>query len=119
MSGPTHRYTGTGLLRADGSVLETDAECTPTDAELSAFGDSFEPLPDAGDSGGDDEADNELLGEKDMTVSEAKAVLDDAGIAPDDYRALQKLAGDFEGVPGNAPQSELQVQLAEKLREQG
>lgn len=130
MTAPTHRYHGTGLRRADGSTVEPGETLTPTEAELRAFGDSFEELDrmveaEESDDDSDDDAEAEADGgerpspansDAEMTVADAQSILSDAGVDYDDYSALQDLAGEYDDVPGSGISTEeLQVRLAKKL----
>lgn len=54
----THRYTGTGLRRSNGENVEHGELTEPTDAELRAFGDLFEPV-DTPDENAEDGAEND------------------------------------------------------------
>lgn len=127
MTAPTHRYTGSGLVRADGEQLEPGDTCAPTEAELDAFGDSFTELTateteaqseseepdadaDADESAGDDGDESDSL-----TEGEARDLLDNAGFDPDDYTELSSAAADMPDVNGNLPADELRIALAEAL----
>lgn len=121
----THRYTGTGLSRANGPDLEPGDRCSPTDAELSAFGDVFEPLPDDdGSDDGDTDGSGSEAAEPDRSPSdglpalnEAKAILADAGVDYSDYNELQRLAVDeYTDVAGNLARPQLQRELAAAIR---
>lgn len=111
MTAPTHRVVGGVVERPDETLVPGD-ECVPLDAELSAFPDRFEELP--ADERGSDDSD-EAAGE--MTLAEARAVLDENGVDYENYRTLQQVAGDYDGVLANVPKTELQVELAKKLVE--
>ena len=108
MTDDTHRVVGGSVHRPD-ETLSVGDTCVPTDAELAAFPDRFETLDGAA---GDDE--DSVSFDQDG----ARAYLTDEGISPDDYRELQKLAGDVDGVSGNAPKEDMQIQLAEALARQ-
>lgn len=106
MANYTHRYTGTGLTRADGTALEPGDYCAPSDAELRSFGDSFEPLSD------DEAADAPDAPEPSIDDVLAEYVDD-----PTDYGQLQSLASDFEDVPGSGISlPEMRERLADAIR---
>lgn len=78
MSEPTHEWVGPGRHRRHGhggeDTLTPGDECAPTDAELAAFGDKFQPLDAAdGESEPDPLADIKHLSKK--TVGELEDIL--------------------------------------------
>lgn len=117
MTAPTHRVVG-GDVRRGNEYLEPGELCIPTEAELRAFPDRFEELdtrPEGYEDADSDESDEPDGAESESESIDAPSVLEDAGIDADDYRELQAAAGEYDGVDGNLPKTELQAELAKKL----
>jgi len=134
-----HEYTGSGLVRADGTVVQSGDVIEPTDAELESFGDTLRPVHGSAESGGESAenapedsngetsdgdgraTDGSHSGESDddshLSPAEARELLSAVMDDPDDYRELQSLAADYPDVPGSGiSAAELQTLLAEKIQ---
>lgn len=124
MSDGTHHVVGKAHYRA-GEAFAVGDRLTPTEAELSAFPERFEPAEDIDDNddesaGGDsaevfvDEASAAEGSDEDAIDAVLAAYVDD----PQDYNALRSLASDVEGVPGQGlSKDELRQRLADALGE--
>jgi len=119
------------------TVFEEGDELTPTEAELDAFGDKFEPIEDAGqrpaasspdetsDTGGDDpaEADAEPAAEAGEAEEDnaAPAETEDGDpltverIEAADYPELRTMAAGFEGINGNWGADRLKAELRDRI----
>lgn len=122
MSDDTHRVVGKDHYRAGDTFAVGDC-ITPTEAELDAFPERFEPTDDADDTdesteGNSDQASpaSESGGASDG--DDVDAILGEYVEDPDDYNELRSLASDVDGVPGQGlAKDELRQQLADALGE--
>lgn len=110
---PTHRYVGPKpLRRAAGPDYHPGDRCSPSDAEVSAFSDSFEEIEVVSEADVEAEVEEEAAGLVDEIERE---VLEENGIDPDDYSAMRSEASEFDDVNGRAPKDELRSALADAL----
>lgn len=119
MSNPLHRFVGTVLSRSDGEHFTAGDTLHPTDAELRAFGDLLEPVPDAesdaqsdttpietqdtdgtedAESGGESGEDGALpFDPTTMTVTEVRTAMSERGNSLDDETLVALVAREKEG----------------------
>lgn len=127
----THRVVYAAHTRtneaARKSVYEVGDPITPTEAELAAFPDRFEPIDDGAvedaeatdatdDAQGEDsEAEAEDTDEDADTESADEGGLTRAAVEDADYNTLRKMAREFDDVNGNWGQDRLRAELLERV----
>lgn len=111
MTTPTHRVVGGAVDRHD-ETLEPGDECVPSEAELRAFGDRFDVLPDDGADDADEPAPTTVQG---VEENVARTLVENAGYDPDDYSDMQELAAEYDNVPGNLAKDALLKRLGAVL----